>query len=223
MTLPRDQEGARAWQRTAHRIGVPTLLLTVVLCLVPNLILYVEYGAFPAWDRAFSAWGMVLATFGAFYVVEPISYYPVLGLVGTYMSFLAGNISNMRLPCSAIAQEVVGVEPNTPEAEIVSALGIAGSILTNALFLMLAAVAGYGLLQYFPPPLKAAFTSYTSPAIFGAVFGQFSRRHPQIAVVALAIAVPLKCVTRVPDWMVIAVSVFGTMAAARLLYLKKAI
>ncbi len=34
------------------------------------------------------------------YIIEPVSYSPILGIPGTYMSFLSGNISNMRLPCS---------------------------------------------------------------------------------------------------------------------------
>lgn len=223
MSLPADKKAESSWQQSAARIGVPTLLATVVLCLLPNLILYLEYGVFPTAEVAFTAWSMVVASFGAFYVVEPISYYPVLGLVGTYMSFLSGNIANMRLPCSAIAQEVVGVEPNTPEAEIASALGIAGSVITNMLFLALGAVGGYSLVQQFPVPVKAAFVNYTSPAIFGAVFGQFSLRYPQIAVLALAVAVPLKLAFGVPDWVVIVVSVFGTIALARLLYVRKAI
>jgi hypothetical protein len=217
----RAEDFDASWQRSAARIGKPTLLATAALCLLPNLVLCLQYGAFPAWDIAFTAWGMVVASFGAFYVVEPISYYPVLGLVGTYMSFLAGNIANMRLPCSAIAQEVVGVKPNTPEAEIVSALGIAGSVLTNMVFLVLGAVAGYGLVARFPEPVKNAFVGYTSPAIFGAVFGQFALRYPRIAVAALAIAVPLKCKYQVPDWGVIVVSVFGSIAVARLLYVGK--
>ncbi|MGA2616784.1 MAG: hypothetical protein ABSF26_04185 [Thermoguttaceae bacterium] len=222
MSAAPNEQAEAAWQRSAARIGVPTLLATAVLCLAPNLILYLQYGAFPTWDVALAGWGMVLASFGAFYVVEPISYFPVLGLVGTYMSFLAGNVANMRLPCSAIAQEAAGVEPDTPEAEIVSALGIAGSIITSLLFLIVGAAAGYGLLRHFPPPLQTAFVNYTSPAIFGAVFGQFARRHPTIAIAALAITVPLKMVFRVPDWIVIVVAVFGTIAVARLLYVKRA-
>ena len=199
---------------------MPTLLAIVPLCLLSNLILYVQYGAFPTWDAALAGWNVVFASFAAFYVIEPISYYPVLGLTGTYMSFLAGNVANMRLPASAIAQEVVGVQPNTPEAEIVSVLGIAGSIVTNMLFLILAAAVGYTMVQHFSPPVKDAFVNYTSPAIFGAIFGQFAPRHPKIAVFAMAIAVPLRFVG-VQEWIVIALSVFGTIAVGRFLYVKK--
>lgn len=211
------------WQRSASRIGVPTLLATAVLCLLPNLVIYLQYGAFPGWDAAFAAWGMVLANFGAFYLVEPISYYPVLGLAGSYMSFLAGNIANMRLPCSAVAQEVVGVEPNTPEAEIVAVLGIAGSIVTNMLFLALAALGGYGLLQHVPATIQAGFRSYAGPAIFGAVFGQFALRYPKLAAFALLIAVSLKCGSgfRINDAVVVVASVFGTIVIGRVLYVRQ--
>lgn len=221
MGIQSETDFEASWQRSAARIGVPTLLAMSALCLLPNLILYWQHGVFPTWSVAMAAWGQVLISFGAFYVIEPISYYPVLGLVGTYMSFLAGNIANMRLPCCSIAQEAVGVEPNTPEAEIVSALGIAGSIITNMLFLLLGAVAGYSLVEVLPASVRTGFVSFASPAIFGAVFGQFCRRYPVLAVVALGIALSLRCGLKLQDWIVIAVSVFGTIAVARVLYKKK--
>lgn len=45
--------------------------------------------------------------------VEPISYFPVVGAAGTYMAFLSGNISNMRIPCASMAQVAADVEPGT--------------------------------------------------------------------------------------------------------------
>ncbi len=61
---------------------------------------------------------MVALSFGAFYVVEPISYYAALGLTGTYLSFLSGNIGNMRVPCATMALETTESEPGTLQAEV---------------------------------------------------------------------------------------------------------
>lgn len=44
----------------------------------------------------------IISSFGVLWFVEPISYYPVVGQIGTYMAFLSGNISNMRVPCASM-------------------------------------------------------------------------------------------------------------------------
>ena len=213
-----DRQFDQDWKKPINRIGVATLLSAAVLSFLPCIYLYIVYGVFPPLGVALKAWGLIAAIFGAFYIVEPVSYYPILGLSGTYMSFLAGNISNLRLPCSAVAQEVVEVEPGTKEAEIASTLGIAGSVVTNLVFVSLAAVAGYTLLGLLPDPVVAAFECYTVPAIFGAVYGQFALRHPSLAVIAMPIPLIMFFVFEAPDWVTIVASVFGTIAISRLLY-----
>ena len=106
------------WFKPVIKVGMSTLLLAAVLSFLPVVFLYVKYGAFPSFDVAMKSWGMIAALFGAFYVVEPISYYSVFGMTGTYLSFLSGNISNLRLPCAAMALEVTDTEPATQEAEV---------------------------------------------------------------------------------------------------------
>ncbi|NCC96589.1 MAG: hypothetical protein EOM02_07090, partial [Synergistales bacterium] len=113
------------WRGPAIRIGRFTVLVTAALTFLPCVYLYLAHGAFPSMAVAMKSWAMIASIFGAFYIVEPVSYYPILGLTGTYISFLTGNIGNLRVPCSAVAQDVVGVEPGTPEAEIISTLGLA--------------------------------------------------------------------------------------------------
>lgn len=218
-------EFEKIWKGPVIRIGVVTIVVPMLLCFLPNVYLYMVYGVFPPWDIALKAWGMIAAIFGAFYIVEPISYYPILGLTGTYISFLSGNIGNLRLPCSAVAQEVVGVEPGTPEAEIVSTLGVAGSVVTNLFFVTLAAIAGATLLAMLPASIANAFKNYTVAAIFGAMFGQFTLKYPLLAVAGLGIPVGLFMggpALGIPflaqTWFVIVCSVFGTILIGRVLY-----
>ena len=215
------------WKKPVIKIGVVTVLIPMLMCFLPNLYLYMKFGVFPPISVALKSWGMIAAIFGAFYVVEPVSYYPVLGLTGTYISFLSGNIGNLRLPCSAVAQEVVGVEAGTPEAEIISTLGVSGSVVTNLFFTTLAAVAGAALLAIFPEPIAIAFKQYTVAAIFGAVFGQFTLKYPKLAVAGIAIPLLIYIVAPkiglgflTQTWIVIVASVFGTIAVGRLLYKK---
>ena len=97
------------WTRPVVRIGMITMLSACILSFLPLVYLYIVYGVYPKLSTAITAWGLIAAVFGAMYFVEPISYYPILGLAGTYMPILSGNVSNLRLPCSAMAQEVLGL------------------------------------------------------------------------------------------------------------------
>jgi len=207
------------WKKPVIRIGSITVLAGGLLAFLPSVYLWLRFGVFPPLPMALKAWAMIAAAFGAFYIVEPVSYYAILGLSGTYMSFLSGNISNLRLPCASMAQEVTEVETGTPEAEIVATLGIAGSIITNLVGVTLAAFVGAALIRIFPPAVADAFKVYTVPAIFGAVFGQFSLRYPKVAVFGIGIPLLLLGVLKgIPVWLVIPASVFGSIGIARIFY-----
>lgn len=215
----------RLWKGPVVRTGVITVVIPMVMCFLPSLYLYMAHGVFPDFSTAMKAWGMIATIYGAFYIVEPISYYPILGLTGTYVSFVSGNISNLRVPCSAIAQEAVGAEAGSPEGEIASTLGLCGSVITNLFFVSLAAVSGAALLALLPGPVQEAFKAYTVPAIFGAMLGQFGSKIPPLIVTAIVVpflllyAVPLVGLSflAVP-WFAIMASIFGTIAVGRVLY-----
>lgn len=90
---------------------------------------------------------------GVLRFVEPISYFPVLGVTGTYMAFLSGNISNMRLPCAAVAQDASDVKPGTPQGSILSSLGMAVSVVINIFVLSVGVALGSVVLSKTPLPL----------------------------------------------------------------------
>ncbi|MDO5017966.1 MAG: hypothetical protein Q4E02_01565 [Lagierella massiliensis] len=172
--------------RPIIRVGRAVNLLAVLTCLLPAIMLYFKFGAFPGVNAILKGWGLVLSAYLIVAVVEAVSYFPVLGLPGTYMSFIAGNIGNMRVPCSAIAQEALGTQPGTKKAELVSTLGIAGSVVTNIIVVTIAAFGGQALMSIFPPAVLDAF-SYVSPAIFGAVFGMNAVKDLKLGIFSLVL------------------------------------
>ena len=158
---------------------------------------------------------------GAFYVVEPIAYFPILGIPGTYMTFISGNTSNMRVPCAMVAQEAAAVEPGTEKGSVISTIGIAVSIIVNIVILSIGVVFGQAILSVLPPQVTAAF-DLILPALFGAVFGQFAIMKPKFAAVAALIAVPMNFLLKngvfdfmpgsgSPSYLVILTAVFGTI------------
>ena len=95
--------GVLAQPRTAS--GSITSLIHVVIFFLPPIYLMVFYGLPADWGTIMQGAAATWSFSMPLWFIEPISYFLVLGVCGTYISFLAGNISNFRLPVSAVAQE----------------------------------------------------------------------------------------------------------------------
>jgi hypothetical protein len=200
-----------------HKVGMVTCGLAILGMFLPPAWLYFQYGIFPPISAIMVGMGLALTYAVPFFIIEPISYYPTLGDAGTYMSFLAGNISNMRLPCAAVAQAVAGVEEGTKEGELIATVGIAISIWLSVIAVLIGAVATGFFVQFFPAWIQDAFKRFLLPAVFGAVFGQFALRGMKYAPIALILAlIPLFLKWKV--YVVIPIAVFGTIIIGRLIY-----
>lgn len=206
------------WKKQSVRIGAPTNLLAAATSFLPAIWLCVTYNCWPEPSIVMQGWSLVALSFGAFYIVEPVSYYAALGMTGTYLSFLSGNIGNMRVPCAALALDATNSDPGTMQAEIVSTLAITGSIVTNLCFTTLAAIVGTAVVSVLPEFIVLALTKYAAGAIFGGTFGNFAIKYPKVAVFALLIPVVLKLTINPQTWIVIVASVFGSLAIARVFY-----
>ena len=210
-----DNKYSSEFTKPIIKIGRITNLIAFFLCFIPPLTLYFVWGAFPGVQNIFNGWVLIASIYLIYSVVEPISFFPILGTPGTYMSFLSGNIGNMRVPCSSVAQEVIGTTPGTKKAELVSTLGIAGSIITNLIVVTIAAFGGAALMSVFPPVILDAF-SYVSPAIFGAMFGMYWIKSIKIGTFSLVlVGIMLFGLSQyIPVFLILLISVFGSIAFA---------
>jgi hypothetical protein len=190
-----------AFDRTTSIWGPITLGLGLLISLAAAL--YAAFGAGMGVTplELVTAVGAVLATFGIIAVIEPVSYFPILGRSAMYQAFLIGNIANKLLPAAIVAQANLGEKPGTRRAELIAGSAIIGAVLVHLTTLILfVGVLGTWLVGMLPPPLIATARSYILPAIFGAVVLQSvmamkSRRTTIVAIIVAAtivfVAVPL--------------------------------
>ncbi|MCC8164232.1 MAG: hypothetical protein LIO86_13980 [Lachnospiraceae bacterium] len=171
-----------------NRIGKITGLLGVILCFCPAVALALVYGLLPQPAALLTAFIAGAASFGALWFVEPISYYPVLGTVRTYMAFLSGNISNMRVPCASMAQAAAEVEPGSEKASVIATLGMAVSIVINISVLTIGVILGSSVLSMLPATVTNAL-NYLLPSLFGALLVQFAMKKVKLGVVVLAFGI----------------------------------
>jgi hypothetical protein len=184
-----------AFDRTTSIWGPITLGLGLLISLAAAL--YAAFGAGMGVTplELVTAVGAVLATFGIIAVIEPVSYFPILGRSAMYQAFLIGNIANKLLPAAIVAQANLGEKPGTRRAELIAGSAIIGAVLVHITTLILfVGVLGTWLVGMLPPPLIATARSYILPAIFGAVVLQSvmamkSRRTTIAAIIVAAVIV----------------------------------
>lgn len=205
------------------RIGFTTNLLGCVLAFLPALVLLLVYRLQPPVEAVIAGVIMQLSVSGVFWFVEPISYSPVLGIAGTYMSFLSGNIGNLRLPASVAALQAANEEPGTERGSIIATIGIAVSIIVNIVMLTVGVILGASVLEMLPQPVLAALNNIL-PALFGAMLAQQFITNPKIGIVSVILASIMFALLKTgmlswlpgtPIYAVVIVTVFGSIFIGR--------
>ncbi|HFH0125682.1 TPA: hypothetical protein ACGI7B_000819 [Clostridioides difficile] len=205
------------------RYGRLTLSLGIIAALVTGIILSFGFGIMPPISALLASTMAIVSMSAPNYIIEPVSYSPILGIPGTYMSFLSGNISNMRLPCSIAAQKAAEVESGTEEGSIISTIGIAVSILVNISILTIGVILGGSVLSKIPAEVVEKL-NLILPALFGSVFGQVFLQDKKLGLVAIVISVLTIILSKqgiIPQSLVVLICVFGTILIARAMYKDK--
>ncbi|WP_077623246.1 small-conductance mechanosensitive channel [Sediminibacillus massiliensis] len=172
----------------AHFWGRLTIWIAILISVSLPLYLSFVLGYHPGWGPIIAGYTAYAALVGFAWIIEPVSYYPSLGISGTYISFLTGNISNMCLPSSAAAQNAINAEPGTKKGELAATLGIAAASLVNIAILIPIILSGSFIVSLIPEPVQEVFT-FIVPAIFGGILAQFAVKKPSYAVIAIILGI----------------------------------
>lgn len=162
----------------------------LVLYSVP-LIFSIRYNAFPEFNTLFKALLTVVPIYWATAVIEVITYTPMLGAGGTYLSFLTGNITNLKLPCAMNAMERAKVKANSEEGEIISTIAIGASAITTTVIIAIGVLAFSPVLPKILAEgsvIKPAF-EYVVPALFGALGASYFAKYWKISVLPIAVGI----------------------------------
>ena len=157
-------------------------------------------------------------------IVEIFTYVPMLGAGGSYLSFVTGNISNLKLPCALDAMERAGVKSNSEEGEVISTIAIAVSSIVTTLIILVGVVLIIPLTPLLSSPVLAPAFSQILPALFGGLAVVFISKNAKLSVapvllmLVLFIFVPALNASTVG--IMVPVGVIFSLVVARILYKK---
>ncbi len=168
-----------------HRLGKILLIISMILLLSVPFVIGMLNGVMPELGGFLSGIAKVGIIYIPVAIVEFLVYTPMLGVGGSYISFLTGNVTNMKIPCAMNARDMAGTTVGTPENEIVSTISTA----TSAIVTTLVIVVGVILITPLQPVLQSetllpAFNNVV-PALFGALGLKYFAKSPKIAIIPL--------------------------------------
>ena len=196
--------------------------MVVILLLFP-IAVGIIFSAPIDW-RGF-AFGMLATApmYWAVGIIETFTYVPMLGAGGSYLAFVTGNITNLKVPAAMNALELMGVDVKTEEGEIVSTVAIAVSSIVTTLIIVLGVVLIVPLTPVLNSPALAPAFDQILPALFGGLGVVYIARNWKIAVAPVALMLILFIAIPGLGSMVgilVPVGVLVALGAARILYKK---
>lgn len=154
-------------------------------------------------------------------IIEVIAYSPMLGAGGTYLSFVSGNIMNLKMPCAINAMENAKVKANTEEGEVITTIAISASIVVTTIVIAITVVA-FALNPSFSQLMSSetfapAFQQVTY-TIFGSLAAGYFIKHWKISVFPI-VAVTILLVFVDPGiGVLIPIGVILSMLGAHIMY-----
>ena len=176
---------------SVHRDGRIWNLSVMVLLLMFPVAVCLIWGVLPEWNSLLVGLLATAPMYWAVGAIETVTFVPMLGAGGSYLSFVTGNISNLKLPCALNALEQNEVSANSEEGEVVSTIAIAVSSIVTTIIIILGVVLIVPLTPILQAPaLQPAFDQIL-PALFGGLGVAFVSKNWKIAVAPIVLMLVL--------------------------------
>lgn len=172
-----------AYEKSTHRVGKIWSGLALLIMLGVPTAICIYFKVAPPWNTFWQGLLGVVMLYLPVGVIEFITYAPMVGPGASYLMFVTGNLTNLKIPCAVNAMRLADVKSGSEEAEIISTISIAVSAIVTDIIIIIGVVG----LSFIRPLLEApiiqpAFDNVL-PALFGALGIIWLRKYYKIAIV----------------------------------------
>ena len=213
----------RSYMQSIHTAGRIWMLTALVLLILVPTIIWIHYRSWPGFGPVFQGLLGVAPIFWTVGTIEVFTYTPMLGAGGSYLGFVTGNLTNLKVPCALNAMQSAGVEPGTEEGEVLSTIAIAVSSIVTTVIIILGVFMLNTLRPILESPMLAPAFANILPALFGGLAVVYVSKDWKIALAPLLFMVVLfLCVPSLASSVGVLVPVGSLLAigVARILYKK---
>ncbi|MBO5324169.1 MAG: hypothetical protein J6A88_08770 [Oscillospiraceae bacterium] len=176
---------------SVHRDGRIWNIGVMILLLAFPCTIAILFSVSPDWG----ALGMGLIATAPMYwavgAIETVTFVPMLGAGGSYLSFVTGNISNLKLPCALNALEQNEVSANSEEGEVISTIAIATSSIVTTLIIIVGVICIVPLTPILAAPVLRPAFEQILPALFGGLGVAFVSKNWKLALAPIGLMLVL--------------------------------
>lgn len=163
----------KQYENEMHRLGRIGVIIAIAFMLgIPAVICQI-YGIWPSGvGEVFAVGSGLLAVFLPTNVAEVLSYTPLLGS-SAYLTFLTGNVINLKVPVVINALAVTDTSQGTDGGDTIAAIGVAVSSIVTTLVIALGVLLLVPLRPVLTNPVVQTATQYLLPSLFGGIILSF--------------------------------------------------
>ena len=212
-----QEQSMQAFKGRITKLGLFFTTLAIVANFVPAVYVSTVTGIFPSVGEIVAIWAAAAAAFGAGWVVQPVAYFPMIGLAGTFLCWVVGSVGDLRLPCAVMAQKVTNAEQGTPKAELIGTIAICASVVVSMSMITFFTIAGNAVMPYCPKIVLKAL-GFVLPGVIGAVYADFCSKDFKLGIICFIICLAGKFIfpkIGVPGSLVMLVNIIVCIMAAR--------
>ena len=179
------------YEHSVHTYGRIWDSMALVLMLMVPAAVCIYFDAWPPLTVILKALVGVAPMYWTVGIIEVFTFVPMLGTGGSYLGFVTGNLTNLKVPAALNAMQAARVKPGTEEGDVISTIAIASSsIMTTVIIALGVFLLGSLRPMLESPVFKPAFDNLL-PAMFGALGVVFISKNPKIAMAPLLFMVVL--------------------------------
>ena len=209
---------------SVHRDGRIWNIGVMILLLMFPVAVAIAFGTAPDWKSLGLGLIATAPMYWAVGAIEVVTFVPMLGAGGSYLSFVTGNISNLKLPCALNALEQNQVSANSEEGEIISTIAIATSSIVTTIIIIIGVILIVPLTPVLEAPMLEPAFAQMLPALFGGLGVAFVSKNWKIAiapvVLMLVLFIFVPALNAGTVGIMVPVSVLFTIGVSRILYKK---
>jgi len=211
-----------SYMDSVHRNGRIWNISVMCLLMAFPITVAILFGVSPDWNALLAGLIATAPMYWAVGAIETVTFVPMLGAGGSYLSFVTGNISNLKLPCAINALEQNEVSANSEEGEVISTIAIATSSIVTTLILILGVILIVPLTPILESTtLEPAFAQIL-PALFGGLGVAFVSKVWKLAVapvlLMLVLFIFVPALNESTVGIMVPISALFTIGVGRILY-----
>lgn len=179
------------YNEKTYKYGIIWMWTAALLIFLVPVAICVRYNSWPSMQSVLIGLIGVAPIFWTVGLIEVFTYVPMLGTGGSFLGFVTGNVTSLKVPAALNAMDSMKVKPGSDEGEVISTIAIATSSIVTTIIIIL----GVLLFAQLEPVLSSdalapAFDNIL-PALFGGLAVVYVSKNWKISVAPLLFMIVL--------------------------------